>query len=91
MSQDNKVKNWKDDKVLLTIEDLEGVANPFFVGINGYPYYIVLGIEVPVPRAVVHVLENAQEIVTKYVLKADGTGNTLKKTKRKRVMFTVKG
>lgn len=50
---------WLHDRIKITIHEMEGLANPQFVGVNGHAFWIELGKEVEVPRAVLGVLKNA--------------------------------
>lgn len=61
-----------------------------FVGVNGRPYKIQRGVEVSVPKSVVHVLENAVEV--RWVKERDNQGNERSTPRRvRRFPFTVLG
>lgn len=55
----------KEDRVTITILESNDkhAVDPVFVGVNGVGYSIKRGVPVPVPRAVMNVLENARQTV----------------------------
>jgi hypothetical protein len=51
--------SWKNEKVTITLHEMEGMPSYQFVGLNGETYLIKVGEPVDVPKAILRVLEDA--------------------------------